>query len=352
MYLSFEQEVRICRAFLLAKGLNDTDAGILADSVAYSDFTGIYSHGLSRFANYLQRFSNGAYAINAKLTPVSDTGSTAVFDCGNGCGVIAVSHVYEKMRERARQHGIVIAAGRRASNIGCGAYFGRKAASDDLIMLLCCNTTRCVAPFGGADSVLGTNPIIVCAPANEERPLLLDISTTNVAFGKVQAYAREGRELPPGWALDADGKPTTNAKEARTVLPIAGPKGYGLAVMIEMFAALLSGAGYGSSVGFASKGQYENTGFAMILIDPSKFMPVGLFKDSVDEYIRSVKAGRKAENVKEILMPGELEMRRQDEFLKTGYEVSSALENELLGYAVEFGIAEVGMEFADLVSTL
>lgn len=111
MYLSFEQEVKLCRAFLLAKGLDDTDAGILADSVAYSDFTGIYSHGLSRFANYLQRFANGAYAVDAKLTPVSDTGSTAVFDCGNGCGVIAVSHVYEKMRERARRYGIVIAAG-------------------------------------------------------------------------------------------------------------------------------------------------------------------------------------------------------------------------------------------------
>lgn len=352
MYLSFEQEVKLCKALLQAKGMNDTDAEILADSVAYSDFTGIYSHGLSRFANYLKRFANGAYTVNAELTVVSDTGSTAVFDCDDGCGVIVASHVYEKMKERAREYGIVIAAGRRASNIGCGAYFGRKAAADDLIMLLCCNTTRCVAPFGGADSVLGTNPIIVCAPANEERPLLLDISTTNVAFGKVQAYAREGKELPAGWALDADGKPTTNAKEAKTVLPIAGPKGYGLAVMIEMFAALLPGAGYGSSVGFASKGQHENTGFAMILIDPSKFMPIDMFKGSVDEYIRSIKAGRKAENVKEILMPGELEMRRQDEFIKTGYEVSPALESELLGYAVEFGIAEAGTEFAALVSAL
>jgi L-2-hydroxycarboxylate dehydrogenase (NAD+) len=352
MLVSYKKEIKLCEALLHAKGMNDVDAGILAHSVAYSDFTGIYSHGLSRFSNYLKRFANGAYTINAQISIASDTGSTVAFDCDDGCGVIAAMHVYEQMKARVKQQGIVIATGRRASNIGCGAFFGRQAAKDDLIMLLCCNTTRCVAPFGGADSVLGTNPVVVCAPANEERPLLLDISTTNVAFGKVQAFAREGKELPAGWALDADGKPTTDAKAAKTVLPIAGPKGYGLAVMIEMFSALLAGSGYGEKVGFASKGQHENTGFSMILIDPSKFMPIDEFKNSVDTYIRTLKSGRKAENVNEIYMPGEIEMRRFDQNVPNGYEVSEALQAELVGYAVEFGVAETGTSFEDLISKL
>ncbi len=352
MVISYEQERRLCKALLTGRGMNDKDAEILAESVAYSDFTGIYSHGLSRFANYLDRFDNGAYNLNANIQAAADLGSTVAYDCDDGCGVVAVHHVYEMMKERVKEHGIVIATGNRASNLGCGAFFGRRAAKDDLIMLLCCNTTRCVAPFGGADSVLGTNPIIVAAPANEELPLVLDISTTNVAFGKVQAYAREGKELPSGWALDAAGRPTTDARAAKTVLPIAGPKGYGLAVMIEMFSALLARAGYGTDVGFASKGQHENTGFAMILIDPARFRPIDEFKVGVDGYIRSIKSGTKAEGVKEIFLPGEIEMRKFEQFLETGYEVSEALQKELTGYAVRFGVAHEGADFGELVRAL
>lgn len=349
MLISYEQELRLCKALLMGRGMNEADAAILAASVAYSDFTGIYSHGLSRFANYLVRFDNGAYNLNADMKLVSDSGSALAYDCDNGCGVIAVQHVYEQLKPRVMEHGIVIATGNHASNIGCGAFFGRKAAEDGLIMLLCCNTTRCVAPFGGADSVLGTNPIIVAAPAKDELPLILDISTTNIAFGKVQAYAREGKELPIGWALDAAGNPTTDAAAAKTVLPIAGPKGYGLAVMIEMFSALLAGAGYGAGVGFASRGQHENTGFSLILIDPSRFKPIEEFKSEVDGYIRAIKSGTKAEGVKEIFLPGEIEMRRFEQFLETGYEVSEALQKELLGYAVRFGIANEGADFCSLI---
>ena len=349
MIIGYEQELRLCKALLTGRGMNEADAEILAASVAYSDFSGIYSHGLSRFANYLDRFDNGAYNLNADIRAVSDLGSTVTYDCDDGCGVIAVHHVYEKMKARVKEHGIVIATGKRASNIGCGAFFGRKAAEDDLVMLLCCNTTRCVAPFGGADSVLGTNPIIAAAPAKEELPLVLDISTTNVAFGKVQAYAREGKELPAGWALDAAGRPTTDARAARTVLPIAGPKGYGMAVMIEMFSALLACAGYGSDVGFASKGQHENTGFALILIDPARFRPIDEFKAGVDGYIRSIKAGTKAEGVKEIFLPGEIEMRKFDQFMQIGYEVTEALQKELMEYAVRFRIAPEGSGFGELI---
>ena len=352
MIISYEQEVALCKALLQSCGMNEADASELAASVAYSDFSGIYSHGLSRFANYLNRFDNGAYNLNAEIRPVMDQGSTVAYDCDDGCGVIAVSRVYEQMKERAKEYGIVIATGNRASNIGCGAFFARKAAEDGLIMLLCCNTTRCVAPFGGADSVLGTNPIIVAAPAKEERPLVLDISTTNVAFGKVQAFAREGKPLPAGWALDAEGCPTTDARAAKTVLPIAGPKGYGLAVMIEMFSALLAGAGYGENVGFASRGQHENTGFSLILIDTARFMPVEEFKLSVDAYIRSIKAGKRAKDVSEIFMPGEIEMRRFDQNFETGYEVSDALQAELAGYAVKFGVIDEGCTFASLIDSL
>lgn len=223
---------------------------------------------------------------------------------------------------------------------------------DGLIAMFCCNTVRCVAPYGGADSLLGTNPIVIAAPAGEELPLILDISTTVTAMGKIQAAAREGKPIPAGWALDADGKPTTDSAAAKTVLPIAGPKGYGLAVMIEMFSALLAGASYGDGVGFPNKGEAENTGFAMILVDPERYMPPAQFRRTVDEYIRSIKASRKAEGVSEILMPGELEMRRFKETAETGYEVSAALAAELMQYAHNSGAAPQDADFAAFVASL
>lgn len=349
MIITFDEEKKLCVALLCAKGMNKADAEILASSVAYSDFSGIYSHGLSRFSNYLNRFDNGAYTVNANIVAAKDSGPVVSFDCDNGCGVIAVSHVYEEMKTKVRQHGIVIATGRRASNLGCCAFYGRKAIDDGLIMMICCNTTRCVAPFGGADSFLGTNPIMICAPSKEERPLLLDISTSNVAFGKVQAYAREGKELPAGWALDAEGKPTTDAKAAKTVIPIAGPKGYGLAVFVDMFSAILAQAGYGDGIGISNKGQHENTGFSMILIDPNAFMPEDLFRSSVDEYIRSIKAGNKAPGVSEIFLPGELEFKRLEDNLVHGYDVSDALQSELLAFAVKCGVVQETADFDELL---
>ena len=352
MFISYEQEKKLCHALLAAQGMNEADAALLGDSVAHSDFTGIYSHGLSRFANYLKRFANGAMKANAEITVVTDTGSTVAFDCDNGCGVISVRRVYERMVDRAKQYGIVIATGRRSSNIGCGSYFAKKAAEDGLVAMFCCNTIRCVAPFGGSESLLGTNPIIISAPGNEEFPLLLDISTSVTAMGKIQALAREGKTIPDDWALDADGVATVEAKDAKTVRSIAGPKGYGLAVMVEMFSALLAGAAYGDGVGFPNKGEAENTGFAMILIDPEKFMPLDVFKNNCDEYIRSIKKSRRAPGVSEIFLPGELEFIRFKKTIESGYEVTENLAAELMSYAVEFGITNPETSFEEFVVSL
>lgn len=352
MIILYNDEIKLCTALLTARGMNKEDAEILASSVAYSDFSGIYSHGLSRFSNYLLRFDNGAYNLNPELSILSDTGATISYSCDDSSGVIAVAHVLEQLKERASKYGIAIATGNNASNIGCGAFFGRMAVEDDKIALICCNTTRAVAPFGGADRFLGTNPVIVAAPACEELPLIMDISTSCVAFGKVQAFKREGKALPAGWALDKAGKPTTDASEAYTVLPIAGPKGYGMAVMIDMFSALLANAAYGDGIGFASQGQKEKTGFAVILIDPSKFMPIEEFKNSVDEYIRTIKASTKADGVEKILLPGELEITRFEKNVNVGYEVSDALAAELVKYAVSFGIASEGATLEEVVKSL
>ena len=137
MKVTFAQEMQLCKALLAAQGMPAEDAEILGSSVAHSDFTGIYSHGLSRFSNYLKRFANGAMKPDAALTITNDTGSTVAYDCDNGCGVVSLTHVYRQMAPRAKEHGIVIATGRKASNIGCGSFYAEMAAKDNLMALFC-----------------------------------------------------------------------------------------------------------------------------------------------------------------------------------------------------------------------
>lgn len=163
----------------------------------------------------------------------------------------------------------------------------------------------------------------------------------------IPGYGIVPSDCPSRWDSSAQHRAMT-----KTVVPIAGPKGYGLAVMIEAFAALLAGANYGASIGVPNKGEHENTGFAMILVDVEKFMPVETFKANVDAYIRSIKGSRKAEGVQEILTPGELEYKRYQQYMRDGYDVSEALGKELAGYAVQFGLAPEGTDFETFVRGL
>ena len=194
MKISFDQESKLCKALLKAQGMNDADAELLGPAVTHSDFTGVYSHGLSRFANYLKRFANGSMNANANIRAIMDKGSTLAYDCDNGSGIIAINRIYDELLPRAREHGIVIATGNKASNIGCGNYYGWRAAKDNVIGIFVANTITCVAPFGGAEGLLGTNPIIIAAPSGERYPLIMDISTSVTAFAR---YRPPRARAPP-----------------------------------------------------------------------------------------------------------------------------------------------------------
>lgn len=348
MKISYEQERRLTKALFKACGMSDKDADLAGDGITHSDFTGVYSHGMSRFALYLKLFGSGAYNPVPDINVIKDEGAVVELDCDRGLGIINVKAAYDMLLPKAKEYGIAICTGRESTNIGCGSYYGWKSAKDDMILFLCCNTYLSMAPFGGADRLIGTNPIVASVPTSGN-PMVLDISTSGVAFGKIQAYAREGRELPPGWANDFNGKPTTDSKAAYTVLPIAAHKGYGLAAMVDLIGAALGGACFGNEIGAVEKLEPEHTGFCLILIDPSKFMPIEEFKARTDTYSGMMKNSRKAEGVKEIFMPGELEFIKFEELRESGVEVSEALASELAGLAAKLGIIKEGESFEKLL---
>ena len=349
MYIGYEEEIHLVKGILTASDFPEEDAEIIAKVIAHSDFAGVYSHGLSRLTRYLRQIGAGSLNSRPNFRKVLDSQAVMVFDCDNGSGIVSVNKAYDEAREKVKQFGIAMAVGRRNANIGCGSYYGWRAAADDLVALVCCNTYAFTSPFGGADRLIGTNPIILGVPAGEEYPIVMDISTTCVAMGKIQAMEREGKEIPAEWAKDYDGAPTTDPSKAFSLSPIAGHKGYGLAVMVDVLSCMFSAACFGTDIGLFSKLEKENTGFCVILIDPGRFMPIGEFKAEVDRYVRMMKDGRKAPGVGEIFLPGEIEFRKFDEMKKTGLPVSEALAKELTELSVALGVMEEGGDFAALV---
>lgn len=350
MIVSYNQEINLIRGIYLASGFSEYESDTIAKVITHSDFTGVYSHGLSRLTRYLRQIKQGVLNSKPDFRKVLEDETVLVYDCDNGSGIVNVNRAYDEALEKAREHGMAFATGRHSSNIGCGSYYGWRAAKDNMILLAGCNTYAFASPYGGADKLLGTNPIIFAMPTENEYPIVLDISTTNVASGKIQAAEREGKTINPEWAKDFDGNPTTDPSKAYTLTPIAAHKGYGLAVMVDLLSTVLSGACYGTDIGLYSKLEMENTGFYILLIDPTKFMPLEQFKAGTDRYIRMMKDSRKAQGVEEIFLPGEIEYRKFKENCETGMSFSVNLENELAGLAVDLGIMPEGSTFEQLVN--
>ena len=350
MILSYEQERKLVKGILTSADFSEEEADIIGKVITHSDFTGVYSHGLSRLTRYMRQIKVGALNPKPDFKKLLDDEAVLAFDGDNGSGIVTLNRAYDEALIKAKKFGISFATGKHNANIGCGSYYAWRASEDDMIAVCGCNTYAFTSPFGGADRLIGTNPIVFAVPTDKEYPLALDISTTHVAMGKIQAYEREGKEIPADWAKDYDGNPTTNPAEAFSLSPLAGHKGYGLAVMVDMLSTMLSGACYGTDIGLFSKLEKENTGFFIILIDPSKFMPIEEFKANADRYIRMMKDSRKAPGVEEIFLPGEIEYRKFKENMEKGMSFSPALEKELTELSVSLGALEEGEGFEKLVA--
>ncbi len=351
MKLNYKQEKNIVKGLLTAYGINEEDAVLIGDVITYSDFTGVYSHGLSRLTRYLRQYANGALNAKPHFKKVLENDAVAVFDGDGGSGIVTLNKAYEETLVQARKYGVAFSSGKHSANIGCGSYYGMRAVNDNVICICGCNTYAFTSPFGGADRLIGTNPIIAAVPAENECPIIMDISTTCVAMGKIQSAQREGKRIPAEWAKDYSGNPTTDPAAAFSLSPIAGHKGYGLAVIVDVLSTFLSGACYGKDIGLFSKLEPESTGFFMIMIDPAHFMPLPVFKQNVDRYIRMMKDSRKAPGVNEIFLPGELEIRKLNENLEKGVSLSQALENELLQLAKSVNAVNADADFGGLVNT-
>ena len=235
-----------CVSVLTASGVERSCAEAVADALIDAELTGVSTHGVSRLAVYMQRMDAGVMSRENNIRIVRESTSTLVVDAGNSLGAAAAKFAMERCIAKAKETGCCFASVHSSNHFGTAAYYTRLAAAQDMIGFACTNLKGKIAPFGSAEPYMGTNPISVAAPS-DDLPVVLDMAPSVVALGKLILAQKLGKSIPEGWALDKDGRPTTDpaAGRAGSLVPIGGAKGSGLAIMVDVLCGILSGGPYG-----------------------------------------------------------------------------------------------------------
>jgi LDH2 family malate/lactate/ureidoglycolate dehydrogenase len=325
-----------------AAGVPREDAALLADSLVAADLAGTSTHGLSRLAIYVRRIRKGLIDPKAQLTLERERAATLAVDAGNGLGQVQAWRALDRLIPKARAAGVASATVRNSQHFGAVGYYTNRAADEGMILIATTSCEPAMSPEGGCEPFFGTNPIAASFPTGKGFHVKVDLATSLVARGNIIAAQKKGESIPPGWALDPDGNPTTDASQALlgTVLTMARHKGYALALMVEALSSVLSGAAIGPAIGSMYKNldRKQDVGHFFVLLDVEAFMDLREFKSRMDETIDRIKSCRRRPGVTEILVPGERSHRTTQENLARGIKLDPATLKELEQLCDEYKI--------------
>ena len=328
-------------ALMRDAGATDAESQAVAHILAEADMKGVVTHGVYFLPMLLERIRMGLVEVPTAISVEKDEGAVLHLDGGNGIGQFTAEKAMLGAIEKAGAYGIGAALVRNTNHIGLLAHFSLMAAEDGMIGIILCNSASAMAPWGGTDAFFGTNPFSIAAPGGREYPIVLDMATSQVARGKIRKAARLGEMIPETWALDSDGVPTVDPGRALegTLMPIGGPKGYGMALFIDLICGLLSGSRYSREVKtFHKPVGPTGVGVTAIAIDIERFMPMAQFVPKVEEYIRSIRNARRAPGVDRIYLPGEIEALQQDKAMQEGVEIDDSVVSSIDSLLRDAGI--------------
>ena len=326
---------------LSALGVPDDDGRVVADSLVKAELWGHSSHGMLRLPWYVERLRSGAMTTVSTPNVVTDNGSLMVLDGRDGIGQVLTDRAVTLGVERARTHGISGIAVRNSNHFGMAAYFTRRTAEAGCIGLLFTNASPAMAPWGGRVKTIGTNPWSIAAPAGRHGVAVIDLANTAVARGKIYLAAERGEPIPDGWAADQQGVGTNDAETGigGLILPMAGPKGYVIAFMMDVLAGVLTGSNFGDSVvGPYQPAQPSGCGHLLLTIDIAALIPADEFARRMEQLIDATKGVEKAAGVEEIFFPGELEDRSLASRFSSGIALPDTTVTSLMTLAKETGV--------------
>jgi LDH2 family malate/lactate/ureidoglycolate dehydrogenase len=338
-----QEAKRLVAEIARAAGVPGENAEIFADTLVEADVFGKSTHGVSRVNIYIRRILKGLIDPVAGISFDRERDSVIAVDAGNGLGQVQAVHVLKRLISMAREKGVATATIRNSQHFGTLSYYGERVARENMILIAMTNSEPAMSPEGGCQAYFGTNPIAASFPTNRGFEIIrIDLSTSIVARGNIIAAHKRGDPIPEGWALDVKGRPTCDAGEALmgTVLTMAGHKGYALALMVELFTGVLSGAAFGSSIGsmYKDMDRKQDVGHFFCVLDIEAFMDVSRFKGRVDRMIDEIKACKKRPRVEEILLPGELSFSKALKNREQGIPIGEGTINEIQELCKELGV--------------
>lgn len=316
---------------IIRAGLKEEHAEVVADVLLHADLRGIHSHGAMRVEYYAERIAKGGINTDPKMKFEKTGPSTAILDGDNGAGHYFSRLGMEEAIKIAKENGIAIVGVRNISHSGALSYFVQQAANKKMVAISMCQSDPMVVPFGGSDPYYGTNPIAFAAPSSTGKNIIFDMATTVQAWGKVLHARSKNEAIPDDWAVDENGEPTTDPFKVQALVPIAGPKGYGLMMMVDVLAGILLGLPYGKHVTsmYEDLTEYRKLGQLHIVINPEFFGNAEVFLETITNTMKELKEIKPAKGFDEVLYPGEPNEIQQAIYEKEGIEIVDDIYNYL-----------------------
>lgn len=299
----------------VAMGVSEQDARMEADSLIAADCWGVTTHGVAMFPNYVLNLEKGLYNAKPNLKIERRYGATLSVDGDNGLGAVTMTKALNAAMELAEQTGIAAAGVRGCNHAGACGYYSELAARKGFVSMVLAEAMPIMAPFGSREPYFGTNPIAIGMPRSEEHDqVVADMATTVVARGKILNAMRKGEAIPEGWALDSEGRPTTDPAEANkgVMLPIAGHKGSALAMAVSFLCGVMTGAAYGydmHSMFELEREEIANVGQFLFVMKKDAFVDAQRYEERMDHFCGTIKGLKPAAGFSEVLLPGEPERR-------------------------------------------
>ena len=322
-------------------GLAAADARLVAETLVESNLRGVDSHGVVRLPHYATRLRNGTIRPRPNISVKRTGPSTAMVEGDAGMGQLVAVRAMQEAISLASDSGVGAVGARNSSHCGACAYFVQLAVKAGMVGVALTHTDSIMVPPGMKNIFLGSNPLAFGAPGGSEPPVIIDMSTTHAAWGKVIVARQEGKPIPPDWGVDSNGRPTTDASQVVGLAATGGHKGYALALMIEILCAHLTGVPFGTHVTkmYGELDKPRNLGHFMLALDVARFTELGLFRSQVDSLLKEIRSEQPADPSRPPLAPGDPERLSAARRATEGVPLPNALVAELNALGASLGIA-------------
>jgi LDH2 family malate/lactate/ureidoglycolate dehydrogenase len=333
---------KMAAGILKAVGAPEQGAQLVADALVAASLRGTDSHGILLLPAYVRQIEEGDMDPQAQGHVVSESGGCVVYDGENGIGHVISRICCGHAVRLARECGIAMVVARNSNHFGVAAYWAQMISDGGMAGIVMCNASPRVPPWQGKEGRTGTNPLCMSLPVPPPGSWLLDMATTTVAANKIYSAAAKGqREIPPGWAMDSDGVPTTDAETAINglLMPLGGYKGSGLALMVEILCAVLSGGAMSTDVGgLYIRGRPTRVSQMFLAIDVTRFMPLEEFRARIGSLVQHVKSAAPAKGYTEVMVAGDPEWRAQEIRRREGIPVHADVWEKLAALAARLNV--------------